>query len=315
MFFSYSFSFIKQIRKWGFFLFCILSGQNIYQGEITFDYNGTVDGFFSSTVDDTLITGVSFNQNIGDTTFFLIASISQQDDNEFDLFLAVLRDTTFPVQPRIWDIPGEGDDDNPLSLESIIIFMPALDSSFVNQLFETFTDTSTTGDTTDILEDVFSELSNDLYLGLEGELEITIASDSLIVGVFNTVMIKPAFYFPPHTVSIDNGEFYFNNVNIPELNTTIKNTLSPTSLKLYPAYPNPFNPITTIQYYHSGQLEFVSLFIYDINGKKLEMLYEGKPTMGINKIQWKPNKLPSGVYFVGLKTNSSIKSQKLILIK
>ena len=87
-------------------LFCISYGQNIYQGEIIFNYDGTVDGVFSSTIEDTLLTGVSFNQIIQDTSFFLMASITQQNDNEFDLFLAVLRDTTFPLQPRVWDIPG-----------------------------------------------------------------------------------------------------------------------------------------------------------------------------------------------------------------
>ena len=58
-----------------------------------------------------------------------MASITQQEENEFDLFLAVLRDTIFPVQSRSWDIPGEGDESNPLSLESILVFMPQLDSS------------------------------------------------------------------------------------------------------------------------------------------------------------------------------------------
>ena len=71
----------------------------------------------------------------------------------------ILRDTIFPLQPRVWDIPGEGDENNPLSLESVFVFMPALDSSFVMQLFETFTDTSSSEDTTDILGDIFSELS------------------------------------------------------------------------------------------------------------------------------------------------------------
>ena len=37
-----------------------------------------------------------------------MVSITQQNENEFDLFLAVLRDTIFPIQPRSWNIPGEG---------------------------------------------------------------------------------------------------------------------------------------------------------------------------------------------------------------
>ena len=64
-------------------------------------------------------------------SFFLFAAITQQETNEFDLFLSVLRDTTFPVESRSWQVPGEGDEENPLSLETILVLMPGLDSSFV----------------------------------------------------------------------------------------------------------------------------------------------------------------------------------------
>ena len=296
-------------------LFCISYGQNIYQGEIIFNYDGTVDGVFSSTIEDTLLTGVSFNQIIQDTSFFLMASITQQNDNEFDLFLAVLRDTTFPLQPRVWDIPGEGDEDDPLSLESVVIFMPALDSSFVMQLFETFTDTSSNGDTTDILVDVFSELSNDLYLGLQGEIEVSTATDSLIIGSFDMVMIKPAFYFPPHTIEIENGEFVFNNTDFSELEIEKTNQTYPQDFILLSPYPNPFNPSTTIQYYVNNTADF-TLSICDINGKQLEILSSSNENvLGFNKIRWYPKNYSSGIYFIVLKTTSSIQSQKLILLK
>ena len=39
----------------------------------------------------------------------------EQDSAGFDLFFTILQDTTFPVQPRTWDIPGQGDLENPLS--------------------------------------------------------------------------------------------------------------------------------------------------------------------------------------------------------
>jgi len=292
-----------------------LFGQNIYQGDITFDYNGTVDGNFSSIIEDTLSTGISFNQIIEDTSFFLMASITQQNDNEFDLFLAVLRDTTHPLQPRVWDIPGEGDESNPLSLESIVLFMPGLDSSFVLQLFETFTDTSSNNDTTNILGDVFSELSNDLYLGLQGSIEVVTATDSSITGSFDVVMIKPAFYFPPHTVQIDNGEFFFSNTNFAELKSLKDEGINPKDFRLLPCYPNPFNPSTTIQYFSDEKTDF-TLNIFDINGKKLENLQpENSSRIGLNKIQWYPKNYSSGIYFVVLETPSNIQSQKLILLK
>ena len=295
--------------------FCTSSGQNIYQGEITFDYDGTVDGLFSSTIEDTLITGISFNQTIQDTSFLIMASITQQNDNEFDLFLAVLRDTTFPLQPRVWDIPGEGDENDPLSLESILIFMPGLDSSFVMEIFETFTDTSSNNDTTDILGDVFSELSSDLYLGLQGEFELSIATDSLITGSFNVVMIKPAFYFPPHTIEIENGEFALNNTEFFGLELEKTGQTLPNNFTLLSPYPNPFNPNATIQFYCNDP-ENIDISIYNVSGKKIESIFPNiSPNIGLNKINWYPKNYSSGLYFILLETKSSVYSQKLILLK
>ena len=63
-----------------------------------------------------------------------MASITEQSNDEYDLFLSVLRDTTYPLEPRFWDIPGDGDESNPLSLENLIILIPGLDSISVTQL-------------------------------------------------------------------------------------------------------------------------------------------------------------------------------------
>ena len=180
------------------------------------------------------MTGIAFNQMGEDTSYFFMASITEQDDNEFDLFFAVLQDTVFPVQPRTWDIPGEGDAENPLSLEAIVVLMPSLDSSFVTELFDTITDTLNTADSVDILSDIFSSLTDDLYLGIEGELEITEVTDSSLLGNFNSIMLKPAFHFPPHMVTVTSGEFTFNELAIPGLNTTNNDALSK-SIALHPA--------------------------------------------------------------------------------
>ena len=129
--------------------------QNIYQGEIDFNYNGTVNGSFTSISEDSLVTGLTINQIVNDTALVIMVSITQQNENEFDLFLAVLRDTIFPIQPRSWNIPGEGDENNPLSLESILVFMPQLDSSFVEDIFDFFSDTSANQDPDEIFENIF----------------------------------------------------------------------------------------------------------------------------------------------------------------
>ena len=296
------------------FFFSLLIAQTAYEGQVTFEYEGTEDGTFSSIIQASVISAFSFNQTTGDTSYLLMASMTQQESNEFDLFLAVLTDTTFPVGPRTWDIPGDGDEDNPLSFETLVIFMPGLDSSFVLELFDSFTDTSNTQDSSDIISDIFLSLTNDLYLGLQGETEITEATDTSITGVFNTVMIKPAFYFPPHTISIDNGEFVFSQVSLPALSVS-NNTQPERTNILQKVYPNPFNSNTTIEFSVKNDIENMELIIFDINGRKLETLFSGYMGSGSKSIQWNSGQYSSGIYFVVLETKYSIESKKLVLVK
>ena len=98
------------------FICSIAVAQDYYQGEITFDYNGTINGPFLSSVQDSITSGFAFNQEGVDTSYFIMGAIMEQDTAGYDLFFTILQDTTFPVQPRTWDIPGQGDLENPLSL-------------------------------------------------------------------------------------------------------------------------------------------------------------------------------------------------------
>jgi len=302
------------LRKLLFLLFCVLQGQNTYQGQVLFDYSGTENGLFSSIAQDSISSGLSINQSNQDSSFFLMASITQQEDNKFDLFLAALQDTVFPLQPRTWDIPGEGDEDNPLSLEALLIFMPGLDSSFVLEVFDAFTDTSNSDDSTDIFTDFFTNFSENLYLGLSGTVEIESVSDSSILGSFNTIMIKPAFYFPPHTIFINNGEFTFYDVGISVLKNSIVNT-APKTFGLHKIYPNPFNSSTTIDISITSSSINTSLYIIDIRGRIVETLFSGELLAGHHLFYWDSNQTSSGVYFTVLNDGNSIETKKVMLVK
>ena len=297
-----------------FLFICILKGQDAYEGQVIFDYNGTENGSFSSIVQDSTISGFSFNPSNGDSANFLIASITQQAENQFDIFLAVLQDSIFPLEPREWDIPGEGNENNPLSLEALLIFIPSLDSSFVTQLFDIFIDTSGSEDSTDILTELFTTLSNDLYLGLEGDFQVNDVTDSSISGNFNTIMLKPAFYFPPHTISIQNGEFIFNRIFEPELGI-FKNQIIPMNIELHPGYPNPFNSNTTIRLTINNPLQNTSLYIINMLGHKIETLHIGYLDAGEYNYQWNSTKNPSGIYFTVFNTENSTYTHKMTLIK
>jgi hypothetical protein len=153
-----------------------------------------------------------------------------------------------------------------------------------------------------------------LYLGISGELEISDASDSSFSGTFNSIMLKPTFNIPPHIVSVNNGEYSFNKVPLPELSAKL-DPIMPNTFTILPPYPNPFNPETTIQFtIHRGHDE-VSLTVFDISGRWVETLADRIIEPGSHKIQWFAGNHPSGIYFAVLQSKHTMQSTKLILIK
>jgi len=92
----------------------------------------------------------------------------------------------------------------------------------------------------------------------------------------------------------------------------------PENFKLSIPYPNPFNPVTTIDYSLSNVSD-ISLIIYDIMGRQVEILYEGIQYQGNYTISWDASNYSSGVYFIKVNVGDSqspiSQSQKVVLLK
>ena len=81
------------------------------------------------------------------------------------------------------------------------------------------------------------------------------------------------------------------------------------------AYPNPFNPILTIEF-STLNSEFIEVTIYDIMGHKVETLFSG--IVESNKLQtlsWDASNYSSGDYLIHLKSSNQFKTHKITLIK
>jgi hypothetical protein len=89
---------------------------------------------------------------------------------------------------------------------------------------------------------------------------------------------------------------------------------TPTEFALLPAYPNPFNPVTTIQF-SIPELSEVKMSVYDIQGRMVETLLDENLSTGDHSFQWYAEGFPSGVYFLKLKSDRVSLTEKLILMK
>ena len=88
----------------------------------------------------------------------------------------------------------------------------------------------------------------------------------------------------------------------------------PTEMAILGAYPNPFNPVTTVKFDVPDDAP-VNVAVYDINGKMVETLVDMNLTAGTYTTTWDASRMPSGVYFVRMVSGDRESTGKLILMK
>jgi hypothetical protein len=132
----------------------------------------------------------------------------------------------------------------------------------------------------------------------DGQAQFTIHSD------FGS--INPGFYwrwdFLNHVVGIEDQPVAV--IKTPHLSAN---------------YPNPFNPVTTINFALPKIME-VDLVIYDLLGRKVRTLLSGNQQAGAHKVLWngtddRGKVVSSGIYYYRLTTENYNKTMKMVLMK
>ncbi len=89
----------------------------------------------------------------------------------------------------------------------------------------------------------------------------------------------------------------------------------PESYALSANYPNPFNPVTTIQLKLMKAAD-VSVKVFDITGREVATLLNGKQTAGAYNLEFDGTGLSSGLYFYSLQIDDKVeKTRKMVMIK
>ena len=98
------------------------------------------------------------------------------------------------------------------------------------------------------------------------------------------------------------------------LDETLDNENIPNNFILENPYPNPFNPLIYINFSLSN-FSYIELNIIDVNGKLVKSLEKNHISQGKHKYSWDASDIPSGNYFVELKSDKIIRTKKVTLIK
>lgn len=114
---------------------------------------------------------------------------------------------------------------------------------------------------------------------------------------------------------------WFNWIYKPNFTVDVKeeSSIVPIEYQLYPVYPNPFNPQTTIKF-DIARTSFAKVKVYNILGKEITTLLEKELTPGSYSLSWEARDsngrlLPTGVYLIRFTADKYTKTIKTILMK
>ena len=96
--------------------------------------------------------------------------------------------------------------------------------------------------------------------------------------------------------------------------SSLSQVVMPEVYSLRQAYPNPFNPTTTLSFAIPVDAA-VSLSIYNMQGREVSTLIDANMDAGYHSVVWDANSYASGVYFVKMMAGEFVNTQKLMLIK
>ena len=96
--------------------------------------------------------------------------------------------------------------------------------------------------------------------------------------------------------------------------SSLSQVIIPETYSLSTAYPNPFNPTTTLSFAIPIESE-VFLSVYNLQGREVSTLIDANMDAGYHSIVWDANSYASGMYFVKMHAGNYISTQKLMLVK
>ena len=139
------------------------------------------------------------------------------------------------------------------------------------------------------------------------EVFISVNSFGLDEGEHSTVLLLTSNDPEAHSMSMPVDLVYMLNNEGEQL---------PISYALYPTYPNPFNPSTTIHFDVPETLNNnITLNVFDIRGRLVETILDKELTAGSYAIRWDAKSKPSGVYFLRMDAEKYTKTHKMVLMK
>ena len=114
---------------------------------------------------------------------------------------------------------------------------------------------------------------------------------------------------------IADGTFEISEVIVANSANTIDVLIAtPDVFSLSSAYPNPFNPTTSVALSLPND-GYVSVTVYNAIGQVVGTIADGYMTANVYDFSWNASSVPSGMYFIRAEAGNSVDVQKVMLLK
>ena len=124
--------------------------------------------------------------------------------------------------------------------------------------------------------------------------------------------LSNSYYNISETIKFSEDMIIGNGLNPYPLHSTMNELTE--ELSVGSAYPNPFNPVTNIEY-SIKEAGNIAIEIFDVMGRHVETLHNGYQSLGSHSITWDASNKSSGIYYIQVVSNQNIKTQKVVLLK
>ena len=112
----------------------------------------------------------------------------------------------------------------------------------------------------------------------------------------------------------DNGVIIKSRQIVQPVGIEQISNIVPEKFYLHQNYPNPFNPVTKMNY-ELPITNYVTLKIYDVQGKIVASLVNEKQNAGSYSVDFNAGNLSSGIYYYTIKAGEFTDTRKMMLIK
>ena len=151
----------------------------------------------------------------------------------------------------------------------------------------------------------------------DGDLEFVMGSTQTLTNIDIKESGSVEGLWNTHRANMQRNGYYISSIDALDISDDI---IENYEFALYSAYPNPFNPTTTIEFEVPYSMDII-LNVYDVSGRLVKTLVDDIKYSGLHSTVWDGtdqygNNVANGLYIYKLMSNQNISiSNKMILIK